>query len=66
MLTRGATFLARLEKSAEKIVQVSQPFLTSASRVMVHGKSRVVAGALISACKSRDIEVIFRTLGDII
>ena len=49
--------MARLEKSAEKIVQVSQPFLTSASRVLVHGKSRVVAGALISACKTRDIEV---------
>ena len=57
MLTRGATFLARLERSHDKIVEVSQPFLTAASKVLVHGKSRVVAGALITACKSRDIEV---------
>jgi len=58
MMTRGATFLARLEKSHEKVVQVSQPFLTSASTVMVHGRSKVVSAALTTASKSRDIEVV--------
>ena len=57
MLTRGATFLARLERSHDKIVEVSQPFLGAASRLLVHGKSRLVAGALTEACKTRDIEV---------
>ena len=63
MLTRGATFLARLERSHAKIVEVSQPFLGAASRVLVHGKSRLVAGALAEVCKTRDIEVIKRYLG---
>ena len=58
MMTRGATFLARLEKSHEKVVQVSQPFLTSASTVLVHGKSKVVEAALSAASKARDIEVV--------
>ena len=57
MLTRGATFLARLERSHDKIVGVSQPFLGAASRVLVHGKSRLVAGALTEVCKTRDLEV---------
>ena len=57
MLTRGATFLARLERSHDKIVDVSQPFLGAASRVLVHGKSRLVAGALTEVCKTRDLEV---------
>ena len=57
MLTRGATFLARLERSHDKIVEVSQPFLASASRVLVHGKSRLVAGALAAASTHNDIEV---------
>ena len=58
MITRGATFLARLEKSDEKVVQVSQPFLNAANTVMVHGRSKLVSSALITACKSRDIEVV--------
>ena len=58
MMTRGATFLGRLEKSDEKVVQVSQPFLTSASTVLVHGKSKVVSAALSTASKARDIEVV--------
>lgn len=57
MLTRGATFLARLERSHDKIVEVSQPFLASASRVLVHGKSRLLAGALAAASTHNDIEV---------
>ena len=52
-----ATFLARLERSHDKIVDVSQPFLGAASRVLVHGKSRLVAGALTEVCKTKDIEV---------
>jgi len=67
MLTRGATFLARLEASHDKIVQVSQPFLTAAGKLMVHGNSRVVSSALVAACKSRDIEVLVtRSSGDIV
>jgi len=58
MLTRGATFLARLERSHDKIVEVSQPFLASASRVLVHGKSRLLAGALAAASTHNDIEVV--------
>ena len=58
MMTRGATFLARLEKSHEKVVLVSQPFLTSASTVLVHGRSKVVSAALATASKARDIEVV--------
>jgi len=65
MLTRGATFLARLERSHDKIVDVSQPFLGAASRVLVHGKSRLVAGALSEVCKTRDLEVVLtRSSGD--
>ena len=57
MMTRGATFLARLERSHDKIVEVSQPFLAANNKVLVHGKSRLVAEALIAACKSKEIEV---------
>jgi len=58
MMARGATFLARLEDSHNKIVAFSQPFLASAQTVMVHGSSRVVAGALTLASKTRDMEVV--------
>jgi len=58
MMARGATFLARLEDSLNKIVTVSQPFLASANTVLVHGSSRAVAGALALASKTRDIEVV--------
>ena len=46
-----------LERSHNKIVGVSQPFLRAASKVLVHGKSRLVAGALTEVCKTREIEV---------
>lgn len=58
MMARGATFLARLEDSHNKIVAFSQPFLASAQTVLVHGSSRVVAGALTLASKTRDMEVV--------
>jgi len=66
MMARGATFLARLEDSHNKIVTVSQPFLASASTVLVHGNSRVVAGALALASKTRDMEVVLtRSSGEL-
>jgi len=58
MMARGATFLARLEESHNKIVAFSQPFLASANTVLVHGSSRVVAGAITLASKTRELEVV--------
>jgi len=67
MMARGATFLARLEDSHNKIVAVSQPFLASANTVLVHGSSRVVAGALALASKTRDMEVVLtRSSGEMV
>ena len=37
MVTRGRSFLARLEESSAKIVAVAQPFLRSARTILVHG-----------------------------
>ena len=58
MITRGATFLARLEKSDAKVVMFCQPYLTAANTVMVHGRSKLLSAALVQACQSRDIEVV--------
>jgi len=58
MKERGATFLARLEESCQKIAQVSQPFLSDACLVLVHGSSRVVTAALSLASRSKDISVL--------
>merc|ERR1712013_809969 len=58
MMARGATFPARLEESHSKIVAFSQPFLASANTVLVHGSSRVVAGAITLASKTRELEVV--------
>lgn len=58
MKERGATFLARLQESCQKIAQVSQPFLGDGCLVLMHGSSTVVTAALSLASRTKDIRVL--------
>jgi len=58
MMSRGATFLARLQESTAKIASVSQPFLAAGSTVLVHGRSSAVLAALAAAADTKDLLVL--------
>jgi len=58
MVTRGRSFLARLEESSAKIVAVAQPFLRSARTILVHGASKTVSAALAEAGVEAELDVV--------
>jgi len=58
MVTRGRSFLARLEESSAKIVAVAQPFLRSARTILVHGASTTVSAALAEAGVEAELDVV--------
>jgi len=65
MIARGATFLARLQESTNKIAAVSQPFLGEGSVILVHGNSRVVLASLAMAAATKELAVLVtRASGD--
>jgi len=63
MMSRGATFLARLQESRAKIASVSQPFLAAGSTLLVHGRSGAVLQALAAAAAKDLLVLVTRASG---